>query len=426
MERRNFVKTLGLGLPAAALPFRPAIAETARRFRAVKITKVSSTAYAMPLPASGYTSSEHAGTKREWGRALRASPHRPGRVLEYIVVKVESDSGHVGYGEATPDIGFFGATLEADKSAIDLYFGPKLIGRSPFDREEILRQLEYRGNSCPRSAIDLALHDLMGRILGLPVYDLIGGLCRDRIPVEVEIGGGPPKEMGEACQKWVKRGVRAFKPKVGGYPEEDAERMKAIREAVGKDVVLRADANRGFTVKEAIQFCRLCEQYGVGLEYLEQPVDAPDLLGMAEVRRNVNTLVVADESSFTIQDAMNVIRLGAADRLNIKIEKAGGLYNAKKIAALAEAAGLDCVIGTAFGLGLTMAAKLHLAASTTIVHGAVEFTEITLHDGLLAAPHDKLLALPLLEDGCFPVPQGPGFGVTFDEARAKPYVSKIV
>ena len=266
MERRNFVKSLGLGLPAAAFPFRSAIAETARRFRPVKITKVSSTAYSMPLPASGYSSSAHAGTKREWGRALRTTPHRPGNILEYIVVKVESDSGHTGYGEATPDIGFFGATLEADKSAIDLYFGPKLIGRSPFDREEILRQLEYRGNSCPRSAIDLALHDLMGKILGVPVYDLIGGLCRDRIPLEVEIGGGPPKEMAEACLKCVRLGVKAFKPKVGGYPEEDAERLRAIREAVGKDVIIRADANRGYTVKEAIPFCRLAEKYDVGLD----------------------------------------------------------------------------------------------------------------------------------------------------------------
>ena len=425
MKRRSFVKSLGLGLPAMAFPLGEAMAQTAKRYRPVKITKVSSTAYTMPIPASGYSSNEHSGTKLEWGRALRTTPHRPGGILEYIVVKIESDAGIIGYGEATPDIGFFGATLEADKSTIDLYFGPKLIGRNPFDREEILRQLNYRGNSCPRSAIDLALHDLMGKILGLPVYDLIGGLCRDRIPVEVEIGGGPPKEMAEACVKCVKLGVKAFKPKVGGYPEEDAERLRAIREAVGKDVIIRADANRGFTVKEAIQFCRLTEKYDVGLEYLEQPVDAPDLQGMAEVRRNVNILIVADESSFTIQDAMNVIRQGAADRLNIKIEKAGGLYNAKKIAAIAEAAGMDCIIGTAFGLGLTIAAKLHLAASTTIVHGAVEFTEIRLHDNLLASPYDKMLSLPL-EDGCFPVPQGPGFGVVFDEARAKPYISKIV
>jgi L-alanine-DL-glutamate epimerase-like enolase superfamily enzyme len=425
MERRKFMKSLGVAMPAAALPIGGMFAQTVPRYRPVKITKVSSTAYSMPIPASGYSSSERAGTKKEWGRALRVTPHRPDRVLEYIVVKIESDSGHTGYGEATPDIGFFGATLEADKSSIDLYFGPKLVGRDPFDREEILRQLDYRGNSCPRSAIDLALHDLMGKILGLPVYDLIGGLCADRIPVEVEIGGGPPREMAEACLKWIRQGVRAFKPKVGGYPEEDAERLRAIREAVGRDIVLRADANRGFSVKEAIRFCRLLETYDVGLEYLEQPVDAPDLKGMAEVRRSVETQIVADESSFTVQDAMNVIREGAADRINIKIEKAGGLYNAKKIAALAEAAGLDCVIGTAFGLGLTMAAKLHLAASTAIVRGSVEFTEATLHENLLAAPHDKLLAFPL-KDGCFPVPQGPGFGVAFDEARAKAFVSKIV
>ena len=111
--------------------------------------------------------------------------------------------------------------------------------------------------------------------------------------------------------------------------------------------------------------------------------------------------------------------------LNIKIEKVGGLYNAKKVAALAEAAGLGCVIGTAFGTGITDAAKLHLAASTMAIMDAVEFTEIYLHDNLLSAPHDQELRLPL-HDGCLPVPQGPGFGVVFDEEKAAGFISGIV
>jgi L-alanine-DL-glutamate epimerase-like enolase superfamily enzyme len=425
MNRRGFMTFLGLSAPALAFPFEKVFQGTSGRFRPVKIIRVSSTAYSMPIPPFGYTSSERAGTKREWGRLSRITPHRPERVLEYIVVKIVSDSGITGFGEATPDIGFFGETLEEVKSAIDLYLGPKLVGRNPFDREEILRQLDFRGNSCARSALDLAIHDLMGKILGVPVYNLIGGLCREKIVVALEIPGGPSAEMAAACAKYVQQGVRAFKPKIGAYPDEDAERLRAIREAVGRDVSIRADANQGYTVKEAIRLCRQAEKLDVGLSLLEQPVSYWDLKGMAEVRDAVDTLIEADESAFSIHDVMNIIRQGAADVINIKIEKVGGLYNAKKVAALAESAGLQCVVGTAFGLGLTIAAKLHLAASTSLIQDAVEFTEVRLHDNLLASPHDRLLTLPLT-DGCFSVPQGPGLGVVFDEQRAKPYISKIV
>ena len=139
---------------------------------------------------------------------------------------------------------------------------------------------------------------------------------------------------------------------------------------------------------------------------------------MAAVRRSVDTLIEADESCYSIHDAMQIIRHEAADVLNIKVAKAGGLYNAKKIAALAESAGLQCVLGTAFGLGIKIAAKLHLAASTVRMVDAVEFTEIALHDALLAPPHDTRLAFPL-EDGCLPVPDGPGFGVELDEEKVQ-------
>ncbi len=231
--------------------------------------------------------------------------------------------------------------------------------------------------------------------------------------------------MAQACAEYVAQGVRAFKPKIGGYPDEDVQRLRAIREAVGKDVTIRADANQGYTPKEAIRLCRLAEKYDVGLELLEQPVAYWDLRGMAEVKSAVDILIEADESCYGVNDAMNIVRQGAADVLNIKIEKVGGLYNAKKVAAVAEGAGLQCVIGTAFGLGITIAAKLHLAASTKIIRDAVEFTEVRLHDNLLVQPHDKLLTLPL-KDGCFSVPQGPGFGVAFDEGRAKKHISDIV
>ncbi len=385
----------------------------------MKITNVSTTALSLPKPQR--YSSEGAGTKREWGRLGRITSRRPKLVLEYVIVKIETDEGVVGVGEAATDIAFFGEPLEEVKNAIDEHLGPRIIGLDPFDRERLLRALDFRGNSCARSGIDLAIHDLMGKALGVPVSVLIGGRQRESIPVSVEIAGGSPEDMAQLCAECMEQGIKAFKPKIGGYPEQDVERLRAIREAVGPDASIRADANQGYSPKEAIRLCRLAEKYDVGLELLEQPVPAWNLDGMAEVKCAVDTLIEADESAFTIHDVMNVIKRGAADVINIKVAKAGGLYNAKKIAAMAEAAGLQCVLGTAYGLGIKIAAKLHLAASTLGILDAVEFTEVILHDSLAASPYDALMAPPY-EDGCMKVPEGPGFGIDLDEARMKEYL----
>ena len=386
----------------------------------MKISNVSTVAVSLPWKPPPY-STEMAGTKREWGRNVRGSSYIPDFTLNYVIVTVETDEGITGVGEAATDIGFFGEPLEEVKYAIERYFGPRLIGKDPFDREEILYLLDYRGNTCARSGIDLALHDLLGKALEIPVYDLIGGCCRERVLVAIEIAGGTPDGMAKLCAEYVEQGVRAFKPKIGGYPEDDAIRLKAIREAVGEGISIRADANQGYTPKEAIRLCRLAEKYDVGLELLEQPVPAWDLNGMALVRKSVDTLIEADESAYSTHDVMNIIRQGAADVINIKVAKAGGLYNAKKIAALAEAAGLGCVLGTAFGLGPKIAAKLHLAASTRNIMDAVEFTEIILHDNLAEPPFDQLL-VPPLDDGYLRVPKGPGLGVQLDEAKVQQYI----
>lgn len=378
----------------------------------MKIASVTTTSIRMHVSHAPYAT-EGAGSKHHWGKRSRLTAKRPTPVLEYLLVTICTDEGFVGVGESPVDIGFFGHTLEDIQAAIDDYLGPQLIGHDPYDREYLMSLIDFRGNSCAKAGIDLALHDLLGKSLGVSVSTLLGGRHQTRVPVAVEIAGGAPDAMAQECLRFMGLGVRAFKPKIGGYPDEDADRLRAIREAVGPDISIRADANQGYSPKEAIRLCRLAERYNVGLELLEQPVPAWDLQGMALVRQSVDTLIEADESCYTMHDALQLVRHEAADVINIKIGKAGGLYQAKKIAAVAEAAGLKCVLGTAFGLGVEMAAKLHLAASTLAVVDAVEFTEIGLHSNLLAAPYDSAFALPLV-DGCLPVPSEPGLGVTLD------------
>lgn len=383
----------------------------------MKITRVYSTPIRIPLTRFFYNS-EGAGTKREWGgRLSRVTPKRPSPILEYVLVHVETDAGVTGLGEAPADIGFFGQTMEGIQFAVDDYLGPQLVGREPFDIEALMDHIDYRENSSAKSGIDLALHDLVGKVRNVSVSELLGGRRRERIPVAIEIAGGSPDDMANECLKYMAMNVRAFKPKIGSVPERDAERLKAIREAVGPEVSLRADANRGYSPDEAIRLCELAEKYEVGLELLEQPVEAYDLPGMARVRRAVNIPIEADESCFSIHDAAQVIREEAADVLNIKIAKAGGLCQAMKLAAIAEEAGLECVLGTAFGTGPKIAAKLLVGSAIRKFTGAVEFTELGLHGPLLHGEWDTALSLPLAPDGCLPVPDGPGLGVELDPEK---------
>ena len=385
----------------------------------MKITRIYTTPIRIPLTRFFYNS-DWAGTKREWGgRLSRISPKRPSPILEYVLVHIETDEGLSGLGEAPADIGFFGQTLEAIQVAVDDYLGPQLVGKDPFDIARLMDLIDYRENSCAKSGIDLALHDLVAKARGITVGELLGGARRTRIPVAIEIAGGSPDDMARECLKYLAMNVRAFKPKIGSIPEKDADRLRAIREAVGPNVSIRADANRGYSPEEAIQLCRLAEKYGVGLELLEQPVEAHDLPGLAKVRNAVEVLIDADESCFTVHDARAIVRAEAADVLNIKIAKAGGLAPAMAISRIADEAGLQIVLGTSFGIGVTIAAKLHLASAVRAFSGAVEFTELGLHGPLLKGDLNRRLSMPLDADGCLPVPTGPGMGVELDEGQIK-------
>jgi L-Ala-D/L-Glu epimerase len=379
----------------------------------MRIASIVAHAVRVPIPQVPYAT-EGAGSKHHWwGRRSRVTPKRPEPILEYVLVRIEADDGAVGWGEAQVDIGFFGSTLEDVLASVNDYLGPQLVGHDPFDRAQLMTRIDFRGHSCARAGIDMAVHDLVGRVLGTPLSTLLGGRHRERVEVSIEVAGGSPAAMAAECVRLVGLGVREFKAKIGGHPDDDADRLRAIRDAVGPDVRLRADANQGYDPKEAIRFCRLVERDDLRVGLLEQPVAAHDLEGMALVRASVETPICADEACYAPSDAMRIVRAGAADVLNVKIGKAGGLMGAAKIAAIAEAAGVRCVLGTAFGTGLEIAAKLHLAAALPTVVDAVEFTELALHGPLLRGRWADAFALPL-RDASLPVPTGPGLGVDLD------------
>jgi L-alanine-DL-glutamate epimerase-like enolase superfamily enzyme len=292
------------------------------------------------------------------------------------------------------------------------------VGRDPFDWEALIDLVnldEPRGATrFATSGIDLALHDLVARALGVPVFTLIGGCRRDRLLASIEVPRNTPEKIAEHSYEYFRQGIRGIKAKIGSHPQRDAECLCAIREKLGDSISLRADANCGYTVKQAIAFCRLVEKLDPGLEILEQPVAKNDLEGMRIVRNSTAIPIEADEGAYSLSQVHQIVKRGAVDVINTKCAKAGGIKGVRQWATVAESADLPVVIGTEWGAGLKVAAKLHLGAAIRNADPVVELTEIMIHELLLEEP----LAL---EEGYLPVPRGPGLGLKLDEAKIEQF-----
>jgi L-alanine-DL-glutamate epimerase-like enolase superfamily enzyme len=338
-----------------------------------------------------------------------------GYFLSNVIVKIFTDEGIIGIGEAACD------TVEpvsVVKTMIDDHMAPRLIGKNPYDWKCLIDLVNWdtaRGATrFSTSGIDLALYDLIGKALGVPVYTLIGGCWRNKVLATIEVPRGSPEKMAEHCYEYYRKGVRGIKAKIGSNPEKDAECIQAIRQKLGNEISLRADANCGYSVKEAIRFCNFVEKLDVDLELLEQPVVQHDLLGMKEVKDSTLIPISADESAYSLSQVQQIIKLNAVDIINTKCAKASGINGVVQWATLAESAGLDIQIGTEWGLGLKVAAKLHLGGSIKNANPAVEFTEFMIHDLLLK---DQLT----LKDGYLTIPNDPGLGLELDEDKLEEY-----
>src|SRR5258706_4019741 len=215
-----------------------------------------------------------------------------------------------------------------------------------------------------KAAIDAALYDLVGKALKVPAYQLLGGLFRERIPIAHSLGR---MKIEKACEEALRakgEGVKTIKLKGGVEQKRDVELVKQIRQAIGPDLNICVDANQGYpTAKAAVKITKAMEEYN--LIYMEQPVEGIDQ--MAEVARRVDTPIMADESAWTAQDVIEIIQKKAADVISIYTTKPGGMFKAKKVAAVAEAAGMKCKVNGSVETGVGNAANIHFAASTGVV-----------------------------------------------------------
>jgi L-alanine-DL-glutamate epimerase-like enolase superfamily enzyme len=389
----------------------------------MKITKIETIPLRLPVRpfADGVdkTGGKAAPSKFYQGEPFKRKRRRNAQghlLMDYVFVKVHTDKGIIGMGEAPTDSV---ETLETVKFTIDRYMAPKLIGLNPFDIERNNDIVSLRKNGKlvahhASAAINYALYDILGKSLNVPLYTLLGGLYRIKVLASVEVPGGPPEEMAAHSMEYYKQGIRGIKAKVGTDPVRDAKALKAIREALGDKISLRADANQKYTIQEAIRFCELAKEYNAGLELLEQPTARTDWAGAERIVRSVHVPVEADEAADSLYQVYQLLKNDTCDIINTKCSKAGGISGVKKWAAVAESARKTIVIGTEYGLGNIVASKVHLGCAIKNADPIVEFTEIVLHDLLLKEPLR-------LKDGYIDVPTGPGIGWEFDDKKIEKY-----
>ena len=327
-------------------------------------------------------------------------------ISEHGIVQVHTDEGLTGLGELSSVFARRGPLLCRD---VDERLGPVLVGRDPLAITGALRAMETAlpDGQLAIAGVEMALWDIAGKALGVPVHTLLGGKVRDRIPLSYSIPHGEPEQMAEYALARVGEGFRTVKVKTGQGLERDIEAVRQVRAAVGSAHRVRVDANMAMgSAKEAIRFVERIMLFEP--ELLEQPVPAHSLHAMAEIRRSVSLPIMADESIGPPRDAMAVIRHEAADVLNVYVTESGGIQNAARIFTLAEQAGLGCMIGSMPELGIGTAAQIHLG----IAMPNLDFDSDTC--GSLYQEED-LLAAPLrIEQGFAYAPEGPGLGVELD------------
>jgi len=351
----------------------------------------------------------------------------------YVIIKLHTDEGLIGFGEAPvlKDWGgdhgkYFGETPQTTIHIINDILAPALAEQDPCRIEALhaLMDKAVKGYPYCKAAVDAALYDVVGKKFAIPAYQLLGGLVRERVPIAHSLGLMEiDKAVDEAMQAKAE-GVKTIKLKAGVEQKRDIELVRRIREAIGPELNICVDANQGYpTAKAAVKVTNAMAEYN--LLYMEQPVEGIEQ--MAEVARRVDTPIMADESAWTPQDVIEIIQKKAADMVSIYTTKPGGMFKAKKVAAVAEAAGLKCNVNGSVETGVGNAANLHLAASTGVVtYGCVVpvSTPKGKGKGGIAGIYyqDDIIVEPFAySDGDIVVSPKPGLGIELDEDKLKYY-----
>ena len=339
-------------------------------------------------------------------------------VTEIVIIRVHTDEGLVGLGEATVAVRWTGETSQSCVSLVQTIIEPALKGTNPLSITQARQEMDValKLNPFTKAGVEMALWDIAGKAAGMPVYQLLGGKVRDSARIKMVVGAFDIPRVRNLAEQFLSWGVTCIKVKTGLIPEEDVARVRAVREIAGPDLPITIDSNCGWTVTTAKQTLRKLADLGVTVA--EQPIPPDDPAAMAEVRRDTTIPIMADESVFTLNDAWQLTLHRACDILSIYPGKHGGIAGTAEIAHVARAAGLKCAIGSNLELGIGTAAMLHVAAALPEID-----SELCPADLIGPLYHEAdLLTEPLsLGPSVAKVPDGPGLGIELDEEQLKRY-----
>jgi muconate cycloisomerase len=330
--------------------------------------------------------------------------------VKRVLLEMTASDGMVGWGEAAPWEVFTG-TAEAAFAALDIYLRPVILGKPVRRIRSLAAELDKAlvGHSEAKVAVEMAMLDIVGKGVGLSVADLLGGRVRDRIPLSFSIADPDFAADLDRMRAMVPAGNVIYKVKTGVKPHrEDLDHLEAIRTEFGAKVDLRLDYNQALKPFGAIKILRDVESFAP--TFIEQPVPRDNLDAMASLVAALDTPILADESCFDSRDLMEIIRLKAADAISIKLMKAGGLFKAQAIMAIADSAALPGYGGTLWEGGIGLAAGTQLIAATPGISLGCEFymPHHVLTDDVLEQRVPN-------ENGHVVVPDGPGLGIRVTE-----------
>ncbi len=331
--------------------------------------------------------------------------YRAGTYKEALLVRLETNSGLVGWGE-TPDDWINNSYQGTPEELLRR----QVLDRDPFDLEAFYA--ENTLGSFLASGVEMALWDIQGKATRQPLYRLLGGVVRKKVELAACMGIRPYEEAKAIARQYLEMGFSTLKTKAGRDAAEDLAMVRGIRDGVGDRLKLRIDPNMGYSPDVALSLARDLENYD--LEYFEQPMHSTLLAESARLRRQTKTPLALNESVTTPEVVLQILQLGAANILLPDTYQGGGILNVKKVATLGEAAGVPCVFHCAHDLGLKTAAMLHVVASTPNFPLANDCTYYGLEDDIITPPHR-------IDRGYMEVPEEPGLGVNVDEAKLARY-----
>ena len=336
---------------------------------------------------------------------------------DHVIVEVHTDEGITGIGEASPFLYYAPETQEDIVATITRYITPLVVGHDPFEIERInqLFTTVIDGHHFSKAAIEMALWDIQGKALNVPLYQLLGGKVHDDVPVVALLGSAPADIMAAEAQEKVSEGFTHLKVKIGFDPKTDITLVSAVRNAVEETATIRVDAEESYDLKTSLRIARHLETLDV--ELFSQPISRHHYRKMAQLRGMISMPLLLDESIETPADVMLAAELSTGDLINIKVIKSGGILHAKRMAVIAEAAGMECLIGSMIEMGPGSMCGAHVAISTPNVTYASELVGSQLiADDILTEPID-------VRDGVLRISEEPGLGIELDHSKLEHYAS---